>query len=101
MRLVAAFLAVEVHGRIAAAVCGRLRRLVFALETLLSRPGFDHLLFLGRKDPPSAFYGRQFESRYFLRFTGHRPLLPSTERESEAVAAYRSAVEKVIRLTDG
>ena len=30
-----------------------------------------------------------------------RPLLPSTERETEAVAAYRSAVEKVIRLTDG
>jgi hypothetical protein len=30
-----------------------------------------------------------------------RPLLASTERESEAVAAYRSAVEKVIRLTDG
>ena len=30
-----------------------------------------------------------------------RPLLPSTERETEAVAAYRSAVEKVIRLTEG
>ena len=30
-----------------------------------------------------------------------RPLLPSTEREFQAVAAYRSAVEKVIRLTDG
>src|SRR6202051_120075 len=29
-----------------------------------------------------------------------RPLLPSTERESEAVAAYRSAIEKVIRLTE-
>ena len=41
MRLIAAFLAVEVHGRIAAAVCGRLRWLVFALKTLLSCPGFD------------------------------------------------------------
>ena len=30
-----------------------------------------------------------------------RPLLASTERESQAVAAYRSAVEKVIRLTEG
>ena len=29
-----------------------------------------------------------------------RPLLASTERESQAVAAYRSAVEKVIRSTD-
>ena len=32
----------------------------------------DSLLFLGRKNQPSAYYGRQFESRYFLRFTGHR-----------------------------
>jgi hypothetical protein len=30
-----------------------------------------------------------------------RPLLASTERESQAVAAYSSAVEKVIRLTEG
>ena len=30
-----------------------------------------------------------------------RPLLASTERESQAVAAYRSAIEKVIRLTEG
>ena len=30
-----------------------------------------------------------------------RPLLASTERESQAVAAYRSAVEKVIRFDGG
>ena len=30
-----------------------------------------------------------------------RPLRASNERESEAVAAYRSAVEKVIRLMEG
>ena len=30
-----------------------------------------------------------------------RQLQPSTEREFQAVTAYRSAVEKVIRLTDG
>ena len=41
MRVIAALLAVKVHRRIAAAVFGRLRRSVFALKTLLSRPGFD------------------------------------------------------------
>ena len=30
-----------------------------------------------------------------------RQLVVSNERESQAVAAYRSAVERVIRLTDG
>src|SRR5579862_5517271 len=44
------------------------------LLDLVSSLHSDSLLFLGRKNQPSAYYGRQFESRYFLRSTGHRRL---------------------------
>ena len=47
---------------------GTAARLVASRSGIVSSS--DSLLFLGRKIQPSAHYGRQFESRYFLRSNG-------------------------------